>query len=69
MGLFDKFLDVMKLNDDEDDYYDDDEFEDDEIVYKKNDRPFGLSSGGFGWIHTHIKIVSAKRKMFHHLAF
>jgi cell division inhibitor SepF len=30
MGLFDKFLDVMKLNDDEDDYYDDDEFEDDD---------------------------------------
>lgn len=30
MGLFDKFLDVMKLSDDDDDYYDDDEFEDDD---------------------------------------
>lgn len=37
MGLFDKFLDVMKLNDDEDDYYDDEDFEeedDDEVEEK-----------------------------------
>ena len=34
MGVFDKFLDIMKLNDDEyddDDFYDDD-FEDDGVV-------------------------------------
>ena len=32
MGVFDKFLDIMKLNDDDydDDFYDDD-FEDDEL--------------------------------------
>ena len=28
MGLFEKFLDVMKLNDEDDEYYDDD-YEDD----------------------------------------
>ena len=33
MGVFDKFLDIMKLNDDEyedDDFYDDDEYYEDE---------------------------------------
>jgi len=39
MGLFDKFLDVMKLNDDEDDYYDDD-FEDDEDDYEEKKHSF-----------------------------
>ena len=30
MGVFDKFLDIMKLNDDD---YDDDEFYDDDLIY------------------------------------
>ncbi len=36
MGLFDKFLDVMRLNDEEDDYYDDyeDDYEEEEHVRK-----------------------------------
>ena len=38
MGVFDKFLDIMKLNDEddyEDDFYDDDEYFDDEESYKE----------------------------------
>ena len=36
MGLFDKFLNVMRLNpDDEDDFYDDDYYEDEEDMPKK----------------------------------
>lgn len=41
MGLFDKFLDVMRLNadDEEDDYYNDDYYDDDEPpVIRKNSR-------------------------------
>ena len=40
MGVFDKFLDIMKLNDDDyddDDFYDDDEYFDDEDRYE--DKP------------------------------
>lgn len=35
MGVFDKFLDIMKLNDDDydDDFYDDDEYFDEEDNY------------------------------------
>ena len=38
MGVFDKFLDIMKLNDEddyEDDFYDEDEYFDDEESYKE----------------------------------
>ena len=38
MGVFDKFLDIMKLNEDEyddDDFYGDDEFYDDEEYEEK----------------------------------
>ena len=37
MGVFDKFLDIMKLNDDDydDDFYDDDEYFEDEESYKE----------------------------------
>ncbi len=40
MGVFDKFLDIMKLNDDDydDDFYDDDEFYDDEYEDEKPHR-------------------------------
>lgn len=40
MGVFDKFLDIMKLNDDDydDDFYDDDEFYDDEYEEEKPQR-------------------------------
>ena len=37
MGVFDKFLDIMKLNDDEyedDDFYDDDEYYEDDYEEK-----------------------------------
>ena len=40
MGLFDKFLDVMKLNDDEDDYYDDDFEDDDDEELEEKKTPF-----------------------------
>ena len=43
MGVFDKFLDIMKLNDDEyddDDFYDDD-FEDDDFDEKPHRSIFG----------------------------
>lgn len=35
MGVMDKFLTYMKLNDEEDEYYDDDEFYDDDVVEEK----------------------------------
>ena len=35
MGVFDKFLDIMKLNDDYDDDFYDDEFYDDEYEEEK----------------------------------
>lgn len=39
MGVFDKFLDIMKLNDDyEDDFYDDDEYYDDDDYQEKPQR-------------------------------
>lgn len=41
MGVFDKFLDIMKLNDDDyddDEYYDDDEFYDDDYEEKSHRR-------------------------------
>ena len=38
MGVLDKFLDIMKLSDD-DDYYDDDDFFDDEYEDEYDDRP------------------------------
>lgn len=43
MGVFDKFLDMMKLNDDdyEDDFYDDDEYYDDEYEEKPRRSIFG----------------------------
>lgn len=48
MGVFDKFLDIMKLNDDyDDDFYDDDEFYDDEYEEEKPHKSFfgGLKKG------------------------
>ena len=33
MGVMDKFLNYMKLNDDDDDYYDSDYYDDDEPVW------------------------------------
>ena len=44
MGVFDKFLDIMKLNDDddyEDDFYDDDEYYEDEYEEKPRRSLFG----------------------------
>lgn len=43
MGVFDKFLDIMKLNDDDydDDFYDDDEYYDDEYEEKPRRSIFG----------------------------
>lgn len=43
MGVFDKFLDIMKLNDDDydDDFYDDDEYYDDEYEEKPRRSVFG----------------------------
>lgn len=35
MGVMDKFLTYMKLNDEDDDYYDDDYYDDDDIVEDK----------------------------------
>ena len=32
MGVMDKFLNYMKLNDEDDEYYDDDYYDDDEII-------------------------------------
>lgn len=45
MGVFDKFLDIMKLNDDEydDDFYDD-EFDDDDFDEKPRRSLFGKKS-------------------------
>ncbi|MGN0376633.1 MAG: cell division protein SepF [Suilimivivens sp.] len=39
MGVMDKFLNAMKLNDDEDDYYDDDYYDDDSIEEKPKKLP------------------------------
>ena len=44
MGVFDKFLDIMKLNDDdyeEDDFYDDDDYFDDDYEEKPRHKLFG----------------------------
>ena len=47
MGVFDKFLDIMKLNDDyDDDFYDEDEMYDDDYEEEKPHRSF------FGKKHT-----------------
>lgn len=47
MGVFDKFLDIMKLNDDyDDDFYDEDEMYDDDYEEEKTHRSF------FGKKHT-----------------
>ena len=47
MGVFDKFLDIMKLNDDyDDDFYDEDEMYDDDYEEEKSHRSF------FGKKHT-----------------
>lgn len=35
MGVMDKFLNYMKLNDEDDEYYDDDYYDDDEIIEEK----------------------------------
>lgn len=43
MGVFDKFLDIMKLNDDDyddDEFYDDDDFADDGDFEEKPRRSF-----------------------------
>ena len=43
MGVFDKFLDIMKLNDDdyeEDDFYDDDDYFDDDYEEKPRHKLF-----------------------------
>lgn len=39
MGVMDKFLTYMKLNDEDDDYYDDDYYDDDDIVEDKPKKP------------------------------
>ena len=39
MGVFDKFLDIMKLNDDYDDDFYDDEFYDDEYEEERPHKP------------------------------
>ena len=47
MGVFDKFLDIMKLNDDDyddDEFYDDDDFADDGDFEEKPRRSFFGSS-------------------------
>lgn len=48
MGVFDKFLDIMKLNDDDyddDDFYDDDDYYDDGYEDKPRRSLFGKKSG------------------------
>lgn len=48
MGVFDKFLDIMKLNDDDydDDFYDDDEYYDDDYEEKPRRSVFGGKKNG-----------------------
>ena len=48
MGVFDKFLDIMKLNDDDydDDFYDDDEYYDDDYEEKPRRSVFGGKKSG-----------------------
>ena len=41
MGVMDKFLTYMKLNDEEDEYYDDDYYDDDDVI---EDKPKKISS-------------------------
>ena len=45
MGLFDKFMDVMRLNsdDDDDDFYDDDYYDDEEEEKKSQRKSFSIS--------------------------
>lgn len=38
MGMLDKFLDVMRLNSDDDDFYDDDYYDDDDYEEEKPKR-------------------------------
>ena len=48
MGVFDKFLDIMKLNDDDyddDEFYDDDDFADDGDLKRESFRVMILSQG------------------------
>ncbi len=40
MGMLDKFLDVMRLNSDDDDFYDDDYYDDDYEEEKPKRRSF-----------------------------
>ena len=67
MGVFDKFLDIMKLNDDEyddDDFYDDD-FEDDDFDEKPHRSIFG-NKKSLSLIHIYSKyrdwVIAAAEK-------
>ena len=60
MGVFDKFLDIMKLNDDDyddDEFYDDDDFADDGDFEEKPRRSFFFQQG-----YTNASCCKTRRK-------